>query len=250
MKRFATIILVFAFSLNANCEYAIVKDKDGFVNVRESQSISSKIFGTIKDGEIIDVFAANDEPTDVWYGVSFLVPKSKVDTNKDEWAGYKIGTDSIWVTGYVHKSRLKLVSEMDEFKGHYRSSKEYFSFTNDSINLKIMFEPFKLAEHKIIRDQYGDFKLIDGQEPLGVINLIPEYFIKKVELTINGESVKIKKQLYRNMYEIDQSYIRLRIFNGDIYLDMPHNSDGGGSWEALWVIRNGKIIKSMSEGMC
>ena len=61
---------------------ATVRDKDGYVNVREERSVSSKVVGTIKEGDVI-----------------FYTPSAK----SDWWMVWHNYEDYI---GYVHKSRI------------------------------------------------------------------------------------------------------------------------------------------------
>jgi len=82
-------ILFFLLTTNAFAQgpfgdYAVVKDKDGYVNIRAKENVKSKIVGTLPNNTLVYEFL--DE-----------------EFNPSNW----VHIDS----GYVHKSRLKMISE-------------------------------------------------------------------------------------------------------------------------------------------
>jgi len=77
----AILFLLISMNINAN-QFALINDKDGFVNVRESPSLKSKIETMIKKGEPVLCASTDDSP-------QFCL----INFNNN---GY----------GYVHKSRL------------------------------------------------------------------------------------------------------------------------------------------------
>jgi hypothetical protein len=250
MKRLAIFLLILFSSFTANSQFAIVRDKDGYVNVRQEQNINSKIIGKIRSDVIIEAASPNDDDNDVWFATMITIPKNELDTLKNDIICGKPDTDSVWIYGYVHKSRLQFICDIPEIKGRYQRTKNALIFENGSINLRILLKNFEPTAHKISRNSGGYVELIDGLEPFGVDGGVPKKEIISIQLTINGQSVKIPRGLYRNLYEMTLENVRLRRYNNDIYFDMPMNSDGAGSWGAVWVIRDGRIIKKICERLC
>ena len=93
MKHLLILFLLLttnAFAQGPFGDYAVVKDKDGYVNIRAKESVKSKIVGTLPNNTLV-------------YGL--------FDTTEDE-TGEEIFFNWIAVDkGYVHKSRLKMIGE-------------------------------------------------------------------------------------------------------------------------------------------
>ena len=74
--------IVFLFLLISQCafgQFFVVKDKDGYVNIREKESVKSKILGTLPNNKLVYLFHA-DEDISKWHYID---------------------------KGYIHNSRLK-----------------------------------------------------------------------------------------------------------------------------------------------
>ena|GEM_PF-2676065 len=89
------LILFFLLTTNAFAQgpfgdYAVVKDKDGYVNIRTKENVKSKIVGTLPNNTLVYTL---------------------FDTTYDE-SGEEISFNWLYVDkGYVHKSRLKKVQD-------------------------------------------------------------------------------------------------------------------------------------------
>ena len=84
------IILTCIYSQTTFGQFGIIADKDGFVNVRESANIKSKIIDTLTNGQIVFCLEAEGEwrPTDY----DFIRHEK---------------------SGYVHNSRIKFIEEFN-----------------------------------------------------------------------------------------------------------------------------------------
>ena len=79
-----------AFAQSPLGDYAVVKDKDGYVNIRAKENVKSKIVGTLPNNTLVYTL---------------------FDTTQDE-TGEEIFLNWLYVDkGYVHKSRLKKIYE-------------------------------------------------------------------------------------------------------------------------------------------
>ena len=61
------LILFFLLTTNAFAQgpfgdYAVVKDKDGYVNIRAKENVKSKIVGTLPNNTLIYTFFGDDDP--------------------------------------------------------------------------------------------------------------------------------------------------------------------------------------------
>jgi hypothetical protein len=105
MLKFSFLFLIFFLSVKVPAQLAIINDPDGFTNVRENKSVSSKVMGRLyKD----DIFLYSfDRDDDQWVGVFY----SK--------------SDKSYIQGYIHKSRLLPIDELEHvtWKGNNRIEK-------------------------------------------------------------------------------------------------------------------------------
>ena len=69
-KSIFSFIFIFTLAINSfgqEFDFGIVQDKDGFVNVRESKSSTSKVLDRLDDGEIVYHFGREGNWIDVNY---------------------------------------------------------------------------------------------------------------------------------------------------------------------------------------
>lgn len=86
MRQILTLILLIYFS-NSFGQFAIVTDKDNFVNVREDGIQNSKVIEKLQNGHLIYCF-----------------------DNKGNWTNINYDKNGKDGSGYVYKDRYKLVS--------------------------------------------------------------------------------------------------------------------------------------------
>lgn len=61
--------ILFLFLLISQCafgQFFVVKDKDGYVNIREKENVKSKILGTLPNNKLVYLFHA-DEDISKWH---------------------------------------------------------------------------------------------------------------------------------------------------------------------------------------
>src|SRR5689334_23302151 len=90
-------ILSFIYTLSINAQEpgpAVVKDPDGFVNIREGVTTQSKIIDTLSNGRL--VYMLPEETNSNWISVDYNKGKEHR-------------------TGYVHKSRVVFLRDMTVF---------------------------------------------------------------------------------------------------------------------------------------
>jgi len=227
MFRFLLFGLLIFSTLKVQGQLAIINDPDNFTNVRKDKSVTSKVVGRLyKD----DVFLYSfDKEDDQWVGIFYTK------------------ADSSYIQGFIHKSRLLPIAELEHIswkrKSRTEKTKELL-IQNDSMQVVVKTESFISAKHKIERDKEGYVIRIDGKQPKGTDGNLPKIGLTYISVKVNGKDVFIPAGTYKDLFEPE-----IKSFNvyfdkkGIIYLYMPFNSDGAGGYFVAWTIKNGKYSK-------
>ena len=217
------LILFFLLTTNAFAQgpfgdYAVVKDKDGYVNIRAKESVKSKIVGTLPNNTLVYEFL--DE-----------------EFNPSNW----VHIDS----GYVHKSRLKRIYEFPSIgKGKKKETENSITIAEKGISVTLTRQLFDKTKHKITKKKHKDYEelIIDGKRAQGA-DFIPEDHYKSIIVTINGKNVSIPKSAYDDLYEV-----AMYTENNAVYYDkeedtiyiIAHNGSGAYAYEVCWQIVKGE----------
>ena len=213
-----------AFAQGPFGDYAVVKDKDGYVNIRAKENVKSKIVGTLPNNTLV-------------YGF--------FDTTQDE-TGEEIFLNWLYVDkGYVHKSRLKMISEFPSIgKGKKKETENSITIAEKGISVTISTQKFDKTKHKITKKDLGGYDqlIIDGKRAQGA-DFIPENHYKSIIVTINGKNVSIPKSAYDDLYQV-----WVYPYNNTVYYDkeddilyiIAHNGDGAYAYEVCWQIVKGE----------
>ena len=225
-------ILFFLLTTNAFAQgpfgdYAVVKDKDGYVNIRAKENVKSKIVGTLPNNTLVYTL---------------------FDTIEDE-TGEEIFFNWIAVDkGYVHKSRLKKIYEFPSIgKGKKKETENSITIAEKGISVTISTQKFDKTKHKITKKKHKEYSeyIIDGKSAQGLDGdlFLPEDHYKSITVTINGKNVPIPKSAYDDLYEV-----WVYPYNNAVYYDkeddilyiIAHNGDGAYVYEVCWQIVKGE----------
>ena len=223
------LILFFLLTTNAFAQgpfgdYAVVKDKDGYVNIRAKESVKSKIVGTLPNNTLVYTL---------------------FDTTEDE-TGEEIFFNWIAVDkGYVHKSRLKKIYEFPSIgKGKEKETENSITIAEKGISVTLTRQLFDKTKHKITKKKHKDYEelIIDGKSAQGA-DFIPEDHYKSIIVTINGKNVSIPKSAYDDLYQV-----AMYTENNAVYYDkeedtiyiIAHNGSGYLVYEVCWQIVKGE----------
>ena len=213
-----------AFAQGPFGDYAVVKDKDGYVNIRAKENVKSKIVGTLPNNTLVYTL---------------------FDTTQDE-TGEEIFLNWLYVDkGYVHKSRLKMISEFPSIgKGKKKETENSITIAEKGISVTISTQKFDKTKHKITKKDLGGYDqlIIDGKRAQGA-DFIPENHYKSIIVTINGKNVSIPKSAYDDLYQV-----WVYPYNNTVYYDkeddilyiIAHNGDGAYVYEVCWQIVKGE----------
>lgn len=214
--------------------FGIIRDKDGYVNVRSEPNAQSPIKGTIKTGEAVSVY---DEDTP-WLSVSYDNGKS--------------------LEGYVHRSRFQPLNKFPKIPLKYQQ-KNRIKFANETIEISIGFKQVDLkTERKYITKgkNYGDYQeeLYKGKTPYGVDGF--GYFHKdkiftkyeNISLKMNGKTIDTPQKELEVIFDVSND---TRLY--DCYWDKEKNrvfietvaGDGAGGVSILFIFENGILKKKL-----
>ena len=227
MRGFLTI-LTFIFCQTTFGQFGIIADKDGFVNVRSSPNFATNIIDTLTNGQIVFCLDKEGEwlPTD--YHLN--------------------GQES--QNGYIHKSRVKLISDFDKipFKNLSDSVVKFRIDTIELIVIKTKFNPKKnkLQYHKEDSSisETSWLEKINGKEIWGTDGNVPEYQYGQITLSIGKNKINLPMD---NLYEPNfaSTTVNFDKKNNTIYISAM-NSDGAGGYAVLWIIENGRFKKRIT----
>ena len=209
MRNLTLILILFIGNLVFG-QVAVIKDKDGFTNVRKLPNSKSEIIYKIKDSEIFGY----EESGNDW--IKVYISKNKYHLNCDE-------RDTL--VGYIHKSRLNPIEKLKLYTGTEFS----FKYELDKFNLK----------NKISNFDGKWLTKINGRRIYGTDGNIPKTEIKGIDVKINRKAIDVSKVLYEDLFECDNNIVINK--NKSDYIVHQWNSDGAGAYLLVWVFGNQKL---------
>lgn len=234
MRNFLLFGLVFLIN-TAFGQVAIIQDKDGFTNVRSKPTVDSEIVYKLKDNEVFfyyeDSYGTIAENTD-W--VQVMIPNNKYSIRLSYY-GY--------IYGYIHKSRLKPISQLENII----EPDQILKFTISKVDIHDKWRGSTIVKGEKIN-------LINGFGYYGVeIGLEASYDISSLDLIDSGQVIPQSPILYLDLYNI--SFIegeyrsdskRFKTYrNGELTFVHQECADGAGYYQIVWVINQGRIIQRL-----
>jgi hypothetical protein len=220
MKIFYPLLACIIFQTSFG-QFAIVDDKDGYVNIRSSPEVADNIKDTLQNGHIVFCI----ETKGSWHYIDYKEFRS----------------------GYIHKSRLKTIENFKKVN-YISKSATYIIFNSDTIRLTLTKESFN-PEVNVLHYNPGNanknvasyLESINGSEFWGTDGDVPRYQYGQITLQIGDEILYLPSD---NLYEPNLNYTFLNVdrINEVIYLSAL-NSDGAGGYAVLWIIEKGKFKK-------
>jgi hypothetical protein len=256
------ILLLLVFSTEINGQLATINDKNGYTNVRKEKDINSTIVGRLYNEDVFlyDSFHLNSYPNEEWIDVYQHVSLDKIDSFKRDFyidTLHRRQNESFICHGFIPRAKFIPISELRllDTKWNYPTSSRYdvmqdsICLTNDSLSIILITRPFDVNQHKIDKGNTQYVQKIDGMRPIGTFGNIPRVEIQQMTLKINGKTVDIPINDYKDLYEPRLVNLSLHINSrGVIYIYMPGNSDGAGGYEVVWIINGNKYVKRYADG--
>ena len=203
------------FAQGPSGDYAVVKDKDGYVNIRAKENVKSKIVGTLPNNTLVYGFFDKE-----------FNPTNWIEVDK----------------GYVHQSRLKKIFDFRAIEGKVQGNSVIFD--DKDVKVTITKQKFDKTKHKITKKGQGSYEqlIIDGKEIIyGWDGSLAQDHYKSITVTMKGKNVPIPKSAYDDLYGI--FYLNRSIYYDEeaealyIYAD---NGEAGLAYEVCWQIVKGE----------
>ena len=206
--------------------FAVINDKDGYVNVRKEKSVHSKVLKKLDNNTLIFIL----EYDKAYYG---------------NW----IYADN---EGYIYNDRVKWIEKLPKIaKGITKGNT--IVFEGKEIQVTLSTEKFDKSKHSFkYHKEYRDIiEKIDGKPFWGTDGNMPKREYKSIEVKIRGKQVSIPQSAYNDLYE---SYLYTE-FNSvhydkdnDILYIVALNGDGAGAYMVCWQIEKG-VYKGRKVGI-
>ena len=218
MKGIIYFFLIFNFNLCFS-QFGIIKDLDGFVNVRTSAEKGNNISDKLENGFIVYYF----EPEGNWINIDYK----------------KNGKE---LNGYIYKDRIKYITDFQnitlksELDGQVK-------LENENVKIEITETKFIKEKHKLTfyKNEKTQLDKIDNLQIFGTDGNIPKREYKSIKIEINNVKMELPKIALKNLYEpsLYNSKANYDPKNDILYI-LSSNSDGAGSYEIIWIIEKKK----------
>ena len=206
-------------------DYAVVKVKDGYVNIRAKENVKSKIVGTLPNNTLVYGFFDKE-----------FNPTNWIEVDK----------------GYVHQSRLKKIFDFRAIEGKVQGNS--LVFDDKDVKVTITKQKFDKTKHKITKKGQGSYEqlIIDGKEIIyGEDGSLTQDHYKSITVTMKGKNVPIPKSAYDDLHGI----LYDRYLNRFIYYDEEAealyiyavNGEAGLAYQVCWQIVKGEYITRIIE---
>ena len=206
--------------------FAVINDKDGYVNVRKEKSVHSKVLKKLDNNTLIFVL----EYDKAYYG-SWIYADNE---------------------GYIYNDRVKWIEKLPKIaKGITKGNT--IVFEGKEIQVTLSTEKFDKDKHSFkYHKEYRDvIEKIDGKPFWGTDGNMPKRQYKSIEVKIRGKQLSIPQSAYNDLYE---SYLYTE-FNSvhydkdnDILYIVALNGDGAGAYMVCWQIEKG-VYKGRKVGI-
>ena len=206
--------------------FAVINDKDGYVNVRKEKSVHSKVLKKLDNNTLIFVLE------------------------------YDKAHDGNWIhpdnEGYIYNDRVKWIHNFPQIdKGIAKGNT--IVFEGKEIQVTLSTEKFDKNKHSFkYHKEYRDIvEKIDGEPFWGTDGDMPKREYKSIEIKIRGKQVPIPKSAYNDLYE-SSLYIEFNSVHydkdNDILYIVANNGDGAGAYMVCWKIEKG-VYKGRKVGI-
>ena len=197
--------------------FAVINDKDGYVNVRKEKSVHSKVLKKLDNNTLIFVFEYDKAQEGNW-----------------------IYADN---EGYIYNDRVKWIHNFPQIaKGIAKGNT--IVFEGKEIQVVLSTEKFDKSKHSFkYHKEYRDvIEKIDGKLFWGTDGNMPKREYKSIEVKIRGKQVSIPQSAYSDLYQ-PNLYTDLNFVyydkDSDILYIVANNGDGAGAYMVCWQIEKG-----------
>lgn len=220
MNSFFSLLALLSacFCYGQELEFAVIKDADGFVNVRSSNEIKNNVVDQLENGFIVTHFGAE--------GNWILINYEKNGKDRD---------------GFIYKDRVKGISTFTKIPKSKHSNGQIL-LSDNKIEITVTEKKFDKTKHslKYYKGNPNQLDQIDGKPIFGTDGNIPKREYGSITLKIDTLKIVLPKKATENLYEpnLDFTTANYDEATETVYLQAL-NSDGAGGYAVLWIIEKG-----------
>ena len=223
MKRLIIIALLFIAGVTS-AQFAVIQDKDGYVNIRSSASLSNNVKDTLNNGRLIFLYDRE--------GSFYNAEYAKRGTNKD---------------GYVYFDRTRKVQNFEKIRSAGGpANTEVFSGNN--IKVTISRQSFVKSKYRFsyYRDAPDQIEKINGKPYYGGDGNMPATEYKSITVQVGTTVVTLPAAATENLFEPSSGttsvyYDRAK----DAIYIQASNGDGAGYYQVVWRIEKGVYVERL-----
>lgn len=217
MKTINLVLTFLIVTSSAFGQVAVIKDKDGYTNVRKEAKGESEVVYKLLENEVFWFDYEVGYFKNEW--VAVYIPKNK----------YSFPSSSPdYIRGFVHKSRILPIDKLPKL-------------TTENFNFNYKLSSFD-SNGKIIDKNIDKWiTQINGRPVWGTDGNLPRLQVENINVSIDNIELFIHPVFYCDIYECDGEYTFYK--NGDTFFVYQMNSDGAGAYQIVWVFtkENGLI---------
>lgn len=228
MKKIIYFLLLINLSISygQEFEFAIIKDIDGFVNVRNTKNLNeNNIVDKLENGFVVTHFGAE--------GNWILIDYEKNGKTQE---------------GYVYKDRVFSVFNFTKLtKKKIRDNEIMLS--NKKVEIKIIEKKFEKTKHsyKYYKENPNQLYLIDNKNIFGTDGNIPKREYNSIAIKIDTLKIELPREAIENLYEPNLEYTNANFDEKTETLYIQSlNGDGAGGYAIIWIIEKGKYKKRIT----
>ena len=218
MKFFILLFLLISDIVFAQEEaFAVINDKDGYVNVRKGKSAQSKVLKRLNNKTIVFVY------------------------------NYDKATDGNWIytdeEGYMYNDRVKWIHKFPIIaKGIAKG--DTIVFEGKEIQVVLTSGKFDKSKHSFeyFKDSPTGIEVIDDELPYGTDGKMPTTEYRSIEVNIHGKRVSLPKDAYSDLYEPTFLTDHNSVYydkESDILYIVANNNYAERPYKVCWQIEKG-----------
>ena len=218
MKFFILLFLLISDIVFAQEEaFAVINDKDGYVNVRKGKSAQSKVLKRLNNKTIVFVY------------------------------NYDKATDGNWIytdeEGYIYNDRVKWIHKFPIIaKGIAKGNT--IVFEGKEIQVVLTSGKFDKSKHSFeyFKDSPTGIEVIDDELPYGTDGKMPITEYRSIEVNIHGKRVSLPKDAYSDLYEPTFLTDHNSVYydkESDILYIVANNNYAERPYKVCWQIEKG-----------
>ena len=215
VQRFFFLTLISSFlSATVQAQLAIIQDKDGYTNVRDSGDINASVKFKVLHGQVMELgYYEGEEP--LWIPV-------KIGGDVSESECYR--HQRTFRSGFMHGSR---VLKFKDIPNTFIGKKDKNQAIVDTLNLQVVLTIEENVE--------GPEEICRLGSDMGVG--APSNHLTNLEVTHNGKKLSIPQTALEYLYHVDLKTLSVHEYQDMLLIKIGTHS-AAGYYECAWVFQN------------